>query len=125
VIITRTRLVSTRRVKFPHAECVFHTLECNFDILTLECDLHTHCDFDTQKIEFYTQSVISTHTIVILTLTSVITTLTSVITTRSSVIYALKGLFLHGECNINTLDCDYNTHNIGFYTQSKISTRRV
>jgi hypothetical protein len=33
--------------------------------------------------------------------------------------------FLHAECNFNTHEYDFNMHKIGFYTQSKISSRRV
>jgi hypothetical protein len=47
------------------------------------------------------------------------------LTTRSSVIYTRRVKFLHAECNFNTYGCDFNTHKISFYTQSKFSTRRV
>jgi hypothetical protein len=59
VILTRTRLVGTRRVRFPHAECAFYT-------------------FDTHECDSYMQSVISTR--------SVVSTGTNVIPTRKSVI---------------------------------------
>jgi hypothetical protein len=38
--------------------------------------------------------------------------------TRPNVIYTCRLYFLHAEC-------DFNTHKIGFYTQSKISKRRM
>jgi hypothetical protein len=64
VISKRTRLISTHRVRFPHAECNF-TRRVWFQ-LTREyfwhvCESNTHkCDFKTHKIDFYTQSTIST-----------------------------------------------------------------
>jgi hypothetical protein len=52
VISTRTRVISTRKVQSPPAECDFYTHERNFD--TYECD------YDTYECDLYTQSVIST-----------------------------------------------------------------
>jgi hypothetical protein len=52
VIATHTRVVSTRKVQFPPAECDYHTHDCNFN--TYECD------YDTLEWDLNTHSVIST-----------------------------------------------------------------
>jgi hypothetical protein len=54
----------------------------------------------TRKVRFPPAQYDFTRIVVILSLTTVIT-------------------------SHNTIECDFNTHKIGFYTQSKISTRRV
>jgi hypothetical protein len=99
VIITRSRLVFTSRVRFSHTECdftrrvyafythenKFDTYECEYDTLkcdfyTLECYFNTQeCDLNTKKFDFDMQSVI---------------------------LHAKCDLFTH-ECNFNTYECDY------------------
>jgi hypothetical protein len=69
VISTCTRLISTRRIRFPHAERDF-THKVWFSLTrtsviyerTRVCDFETHdCDFNTHKSDFYTQCDFDTY----------------------------------------------------------------
>jgi hypothetical protein len=110
VILTRTRLVSTHRVRFSHAECDFYD--------THECDSYKF------KYDSCTQSVIPTH--------SVISTGTNAIPTRTRLILHAKCGFYSHESSFNTFayeydthECDNDTQEYDLYTQNVISTRIV
>jgi calcineurin-like phosphoesterase len=65
---------------FDKLESVNDTLDCNFN--THKVDFYTQSTISTRRVWLYTQSMVSTHTRVILTRMRVNMTLTSVITTR-------------------------------------------
>jgi hypothetical protein len=93
---SNTRLIDTRRVRFPHAECGIHSLESNFDTYTCEYDTH-ECDNDKHECDLYTQSIICTR-IVILKRMNVITTLTTVFSTCTRVTSTRRVWFWHSAC---------------------------
>jgi hypothetical protein len=102
VMNTRTSVISTHKVGFPHAKC----------------------DFNTQTVMLTRISVIMTLTKLIMTLIRVKTSLCvyksllCVINTRTSVISERKVWFQIERVRFPHAECD-------FYTQSLISTRRV
>jgi hypothetical protein len=73
MITTRSSVIYTRRVGFPHAECDFYTHNVTYtrnmistgDYNRHENDFYLHSTIFTRKVWFYTQSVVSTHTRVI------------------------------------------------------------
>jgi hypothetical protein len=105
VVLTRIRLVPTRKVKFLYAECDFtcrvcflHTHKSKFDTYACEYDTH-ECDFYTLECDSYTQSVISARSMV-LTGKNVIPTRTSVISTRIRLIIIRRLRFLHAQSDL-------------------------
>jgi hypothetical protein len=105
-MVTRSSVISERKVWFPHAEW-----------------------------DFYTQSVIATRC-VILSRTNVIATLIQLWFQHAqvwflhvqcdfymqSVIFIYRKWVIHAECNFHR-QCDYDAHDRDFYTQSVILTR--
>jgi hypothetical protein len=112
--------IKPKKFKIAHAKCKLNTHECDFN--KNKIGFYTQSKISTPRVWFYTQIVLSTHT-------------------RGHVcvyIWHSRVWFLHAMCNIytqcdferhecdfNKLECDFNTHKIDFYTQSTISTRRV
>jgi hypothetical protein len=134
VILTRTKLISTRRVRLPHAECdftrrmwlslkleLFGTYACEMTLAsvittrtsvlyTVECNFHTHLDFNKHECDYDTQCVILTRMSLIMTLTSVITTRTNVIIKRTSVISAHTRLVSTRRVRFQHAECGFYTH---------------
>jgi hypothetical protein len=71
VILTRTSVIYTCILCFPHAECDFYTWCVIFTrrvcFIHAECNFHTHCDVETHKCDYDTYNCDFTHTRVIST----------------------------------------------------------
>jgi hypothetical protein len=141
VISTRSKLVSTNRIRFKHAECSSHTYQSNFDtyvykydthecdndtferdiytqsaIPHAECNFYTHeCDFNTHKIDSYTQSTIPTSRVLFFT-QSVLSTHTRVILRRMRVKMTLP------ECINDTLECNLYIKSAILYAECDFNT---
>jgi hypothetical protein len=117
VIKTRTNVITTRRVRlFPHAECDFNTHKV---------DLFTQSTISTRRVWFYTQRVVSTHN------ESNFDTYPCEYDTHECNNITLEcNIYTHCDFETHefdyavrrTHDCDFKTHKSDFYTQNVILT---
>jgi hypothetical protein len=134
VTTTNTSVISSRKMRFSHLKCDYHTHE--FDLKRMSVIMTFTSVITTRTSAIYACIVIRTCMIKTSILTSVILTRMSIITTPTSVISLWKMRYPHLECDFDTLsvisthtnmvltrnkwyydihECDYDTHKRDFY----------